>query len=62
MQFGQLSKRLTWTIEQLEVRLENLEVEKAAEISAAVAVGVPEPETRKARRLPMSEPTCIPRP
>ena len=53
MQVGQSSERLTLTIEQLELRLEELEVQEAGEISAAVAAGVPEPETRKARRLPL---------
>ena len=52
MQFGQSSERLSRTIGQLELRLEDLDVQEA-EISAAVAAGVPEPETRKARRLPL---------
>lgn len=57
MQFGQSSERLTRTIEQLELRLEDLEVQEAADISAAVAAGVPEPEreTRKAKRRPLPE-------
>ena len=59
MQFGQSSERLTRTIEQLELRLEDLEVQEAAEISAVLAAGVPEPETRKARRL--SLPGHLPR-
>jgi transposase len=55
MQFGQSSERLTRAIEQLELRLEDLEVQEAADISTAVAAGVPEPETRKPRRLPLPE-------
>lgn len=53
MQFGQSSERLTRTIEQLELRLEDLEVQEAADISAAAAVGVPEPTKRKPKRQPL---------
>ncbi len=55
MQCGQSSERLTRTIEQLELRLEGLEVQEAADISTAVAAGVPEPEMRKPKRLPLPE-------
>lgn len=55
MQFGQSSERLTRAIEQLELRLEDLEVQEAADISTAVAAGVPEPDMRKAKRLPLPE-------
>lgn len=55
MRFGQSSERLTRVIDQLELRLEDLETQEGAEISAATAAGVPEPETRKARRLPLPE-------
>jgi transposase len=53
MQFGQSYERLSRAIEQLELRLEDLEVQEAADISTAVAAGVPEPEMRKPKRLPL---------
>ena len=55
MQFGQSSERLARIIEQFELRLEDLETQESSEISAAAAAGLPEPETRKARRLPLPE-------
>ena len=59
MQFGQSSERLTRVIDQLELRLEELEADETAEASAAAAadpsIPVPEPVKGKAKRLPLSE-------
>jgi transposase/FtsZ-binding cell division protein ZapB len=57
MQFGQSSERLTREIEQLELRLEELETVEAEATSASVDAGVPPParEKRRPKRLPLPD-------
>lgn len=57
MQFGQSSERLTRAIDQLELRLEELETDETAEASAATDPSVPGPTPVKckAKRLPLAE-------
>lgn len=61
MQFGQSSERLTREIEQLELRLEELETVEAEATSASADTGVAPParEKRKPKRLPL--PNHLPR-
>src|SRR5215207_6449803 len=57
MQFGQSSERLTREIEQLELKLEELEAVEAEATSAAADVGVAPParEKRKPKRRPLPD-------
>lgn len=57
MQFGQSSERLTREIEQLELRLEELETVEAEATSASADAGVAPParEKRKPKRLPLPD-------
>ena len=57
MQFGQSSERLSREIEQLELRLEELETVEAEATSASADAGVPQPvrEKRKPKRLPLPD-------
>lgn len=57
MQFGQSSERLTREIEQLELRLEEMETVEAEATSASADAGVPPPtrEKRKPKRLPLPD-------
>jgi transposase len=57
MQFGQSSERLTREIEQLELRLEELETVEAEATGASADAGVPPParEKRKPKRLPLPD-------
>ncbi|KHL24984.1 transposase [Croceibacterium mercuriale] len=57
MQFGQSSERLSREIDQLELRLEDLEAIEAEAISASADAGIPPParEKRQPKRLPLPD-------
>jgi transposase len=61
MQFGRSSERITGQIEQLELRLEELEAAAAADVAKAAADGPPAPDPERARPKRKSLPEHLPR-